>query len=308
VKNRKKYISYVLGLLVLSLQLNAFSQNIKAEVDRDRIFIGEQIKLKLSVEGGKSGISWFRFPDSLNHLEVVNRGKIDTVLRGRYTNYYQTILITSFDSGRWEFPSLAIAGINHFTTPVSIDVLPVDVSNMQDYNDIKDIEEVKHVNNWLITGIIGAITLLSLAMVYWLLVKKKRVIVPGVVKKATLSPLDWALAELNKLSARNLQASNEVKKYYSELTRISRTFFQMQLQDQALQKTTDEWMVGLQPLQVENEVKTSFFQFLRLADTVKFAKYLPAVAESETSVEAIKQMLQKVSLLHSNIYSNYQPK
>jgi hypothetical protein len=264
--------------------------------------------LKLSVEGGKAGISWFRFPDSLNHLEIVSKSKIDTVLNGRYSNYYQTVSLTSFDSGRWEFPSLAIAGINQFTAPISIDVLPVDVSTMQDYNDIKDIEEVKRINNWLITGIIAAITLLSIALVYWLLIKKKKVMLPGALKKGNLSPLEWALAELNKLGTQGLQRSNEVKRYYSELTRISRTFFQMQLQQESLQKTTDEWMVGLQPIPVETETKTSFFQFLRLADTVKFAKYLPAETESETSVNAIKQMMHKVSLLHSDVYSNYQPK
>ena len=77
-------------------------------MNRDRIFIGEQIELKLSVERAKAGITWFRFPDSLNHIEVVKRNKIDTILNGSYTNYAQTISITSFDSGRWEFPPLSL--------------------------------------------------------------------------------------------------------------------------------------------------------------------------------------------------------
>jgi hypothetical protein len=66
-------------------------------------------------------------------------------------------------------------------------------------------------------------------------------------------------------------------------------------------------MMTLQPLSVDSETKTSFFQVLRLADTVKFAKYLPHARDNETSVEVIKNMLQKVSLLHSPIHSNYQP-
>jgi hypothetical protein len=285
-----------------------FSQAVKVNADRNRIFIGEQIQLKLSVTGAKAGLNWFNFPDSMNHLEVVKRGKIDTVVNGGSTNYSQTITITSFDSGRWDFPSLVLPEVARATTPLAIDVLPVDVSQMQDYNDIKDIEQVKQENNWLIVGIIGAVTLLALIALYVLFIKKKKVTVVGPVLKVKQTPLEWALSELNKLDAKKLYDQPEVKKYYSELTRISRTFFLMQLQQDSHQQTTDEWMVKLQPLTVDNEIKTSFFQFLRLSDTVKFAKYLPPARENEGSVDAIKNMLQKVALLHSNLYSNYQPK
>lgn len=277
-------------------------------MNRDRIFIGEQIELKISVERAKQGMTWFSFPDSLNHLEVIKRSKIDTVSNGNYTNYYQTISITSFDSGRWQFPPLSLPGIKQSTLPISIDVLPVDVSNMQDYNDIKDIVEVKPGNDWFITGMIMGITLISIGMVYWLLIKKKKAIQADTGLKGKLSPLDWALTELSKLNGRHLNTPVEVKKYYSDLATISRTFFNMQLHQRSLHQTTDEWMINLQSLSVDNGVKTSFFQFLRQADAVKFAKYLPPPQESEPSVGAIKQMLEKVSLLDSAVYSNYQPK
>jgi len=308
VNYRKLYIILFIGLILSTIQSNLFSQTVKAAVDRDKIFIGEQIKLKLSVEKGKAGIKWFSFPDSLNHLEVVGRSKIDTVLNGRYTNYYQTISITSFDSGRWDFPPLSLPGINQATSPISIDILPVDVSKMKDYNDIKDIEEVKPGNNWFITAIIIAITLISIAAVYWLLLKKKKAVRADSDLKEKLSPLQWAMAELSKLNGRKPDAPVEVKKYYSDLTNISRTFFFKQLQQHSLQQTTDEWMISLQSLPVDNETKTSFFQFLRQADAVKFAKYLPPAKENETCVGSIKQMLQKVALLDSIIHSNYQPK
>lgn len=226
MNNRTLYIIFFLGIILLNIQSNLFSQTVKAEVDRDRIFIGEQIKLKLSAERAKAGITWFSFPDSVNHIEIVKRSKIDTVLNGNYTNYYQTISITSFDSGRWDFPPLSLAGIAQSTPPVSIDVLPVDVSKMQDYNDIKDIEEAKRGNNGLITFIIAVITLLSLAIIYWLLTKKKKTVLPDPGLNGKLSPLEWAMAELNKLNPQNLNTPAEVKKYYSDLTNISRTFFQ----------------------------------------------------------------------------------
>ena len=166
MNKRKIYIVLFWGLFLPGFQTSLLSQTVRAAVDRNRIFIGEQIKLKLSVEKGKAGIIWFSFPDSLNHFEIVKRSKIDTVVKGSYTNYYQTLSITSFDSGRWTFPSLSLAGIKQSTLPVSIDVLPVDVSKMQDYNDIKNIEEAKQQNNPLITVIIIAVTLISIGAIY----------------------------------------------------------------------------------------------------------------------------------------------
>ena len=308
MNNGKFYIIVFFGVFLLSIKSNLYSQSVKAAVNKDRIFIGEQIELKISVERAKQGITWFSFPDSLNHIEVIKRSKIDTVLNGNYTNYSQTILITSFDSGRWQFPPLSLPGINQPTLPINIDVLPVDVSKMQDYNDIKDIEEVKPGNDWFITGIIAVVTLVSIVMIYWLLTKKKNAIQTDPGLNGKLSPLEWALAELNKLNGHNLHTPVEVKKYYSDLAGISRTFFNMQLHQRSLQQTTDEWMINLQSLSVDNEVKTSFFQFLSQADVVKFAKYLPPPKESEPSVGVIKQMLEKVSLLDSAVYSNYQPK
>jgi hypothetical protein len=290
-----------------SVTSQLFSQTAKAGVDKDKIFIGEQIKLKLAVEGGRAGIKWFSFPDSLNHFEIVKRGKIDTVLNGKFTNYYQIITITSFDSGRWEFPSLFIPGLAQPTPPVTVDVMPVDVSQMEDYNDIKDIEEVRAENDRMLVGIVAFITLLSIAMIYWLFTKKRKVFVITRTSKGSLSPLEWAIEELNKLKDQSLNTPAEVKKYYSGLTDISRTFFYRQLQQKSLQQTTDEWMTTLHPLAIDNDTKTSFFQVLRLADTVKFAKYLPHSRDNDTSVEVTKNMLQKVSLLHSSIHSNYQP-
>jgi hypothetical protein len=295
--------------MVLScISSSVSSQDVTAKVDKNKIFIGEQIQLKLSLRGAHAGTSWFSFPDSMNHIEVVAKGKIDTVLNGATTSYSQTITLTSFDSGRWDFPSLVLPGISRATNPIPIEVLPVDVSGMQDYNDIKDIEEVKQQNNWLIVGIIGAITLISLIAIYILFLKKKKVFIAAPTLKGKQTPLEWALSQLNKLDGRNFNTQVEVKKYYSELTNISRTFFHMQLQQDSHQQTTDEWMVRLQPLTVDNDTKTYFFQFLRLSDTVKFAKYFPPERENQSSVEAIKNMVQKVSLLHSDIYSNYQPK
>ncbi len=299
------YIFLLFSLIIFSTQSPVFSQVVKAEVNRHKILIGEQIKLKLTLQSERRIPKWFQFPDSINHLLILNRTKIDTVLNGRFTNYHQTLTITSFDSGRWEFPSLAVAAINKATNPVMIDVMPVDVSKLQDYHDIKEIEEVKQENNTTIIAIIAAITLLSIAMIYWFIRKKKKINVLSPIKN-NLSPLQWALAELDKLHQQQLYKNGLVKKHYSELTNITRNFFHLFLHQPSLQQTTDEWMVSLQSLPVNNESKTSFIQLLRLADAVKFAKYLPPADENERSIETTRSMLHTVAQMQQNVHAKFQ--
>lgn len=307
MRKQRLYILLSILMIAFSARCPVLAQVVKAEVNRDKIFIGEQIRLKITLQSERRIPAWFQFPDSINHLLILNRSKIDTILNGRYTNYHQTLTITSFDSGRWEFPSLAVASINKSTNPVMIDVMPVDVSKLQDYHDIKEIEEVKQENNATIIAIIAAITLLSIAMVYWYIRKRKKLPVQTPLSKNNLSPLQQALAELEKLHHQELYENGQVKKHYTELTNISRNFFHSFLQQPTLQQTTDEWMVSLQSLPVNIESKTLFIQLLRLSDAVKFAKYLPPADENERSIETTRSMLNIVAQMQQNANSKFQP-
>ena len=67
--------------------------------------IGEPIELKLEAKlpaGMDAG--WFPV-DSMTHFEFITKGKIDTASSADTKTYRQTLVITSFDSGRWAVPS-----------------------------------------------------------------------------------------------------------------------------------------------------------------------------------------------------------
>ncbi len=286
-------------LLATGFQLGA--QKVSIVPDRSQIFIGEQIKVKLSVEQVPMGTPWLYVPDTLNHLEVVERGKVDTVNSNGSYNFYQTISITSFDSGSWKFPSLIWPGINVVTNPFNIDVLPVDVSQLKDYNDIRDIIEYKKEFNWLLVLLVAVVILLLALLARWYIKRKKK---PSAIGKFNdKSPLDWALEELEKLNK-----MSDAKKYYASLTDISRTFFFRQFTQRTATQTTDEWMIAIQALQIDADTRSYFFQVLRLSDAVKFAKYMPPTMEMEASMNHTRQMINKAALLHSEAYSKFQPK
>ena len=85
--------------------------SIKTTVDKNEILIGDQFKLKIAVKDIEEGykITWPVIPDSLQHFEVVNRGKIDSSYQDKkLTAISQTITLTSFDSGKWVLPSFLV--------------------------------------------------------------------------------------------------------------------------------------------------------------------------------------------------------
>jgi hypothetical protein len=93
----------------------------------------------------------------------------------------------------------------------------------------------------------------------------------------------------------NLPSQGLVKQFYQRLTDISRQYFHRQLKHAAIHQTTEELMLSLQDMQVDNDTKTSFFQFLRLSDIVKFAKYLPPENEHDNSINAATNMMKSVT-------------
>ncbi|MCY7421873.1 MAG: hypothetical protein LH478_09050 [Chitinophagaceae bacterium] len=286
----------------------SFGQTVTAIVDRDKILIGEQINLLLKTDNIQAVTQWFNLPDTVSHLEVVKRSKIDTIDIAGNTIYQQNIVITSFDSGHWQLPALTLVGGNNanFTTPpIELDVLPVDVTQLQDYHDIKDIVEVQQQTSYLSIILIALITLVSLIAVILLMRKKRAVAIKAPQLTGNLSPLEWARQELNKLKTENLFAQNRAKQHYQQLTDITRQFFHLQLRHKSLHQTTDEWMVHLQSLPVSPDTKTSFLQLLRLADTVKFAKYQPPAFENEQSIPVALQMVERVAAETDRVHPNH---
>lgn len=298
------YIFYIIGFLAFGCG-DLCAQTLTVNVDRHKIMIGEKILLTIKAEDVNPNaniIQWINLPDTINHFEVVERGKIDTIKVDGIVNYQQQINITSFDSGRWEIPPLNIK-LNAAnapvlsTTPIPIEVLPVDVSHLKDYHDIKEIVEVQDENLRLIIILLIIVTILSIIILIWLIRKKRQGVITAPEPDGTLPPLQWALAELNKLKNEDLPSKGLIKQYYQRMTDISRQYFSRQLNHSVLHKTTDEWMFSLQDIPVEHNIKTSFFQFIRLADTVKFAKYLPPPVENEHSLEAAANMFNSVAAL-----------
>jgi hypothetical protein len=265
---------------------------VKATVDKQKIVIGQPIQLMLEATvPGDAPLTWPNL-DSLPHFEWMEKGKIDSSVSkpdGRY--YRQYLTVTSFDSGAWAIPRLPFIAGNRrvLSDSVRIEVDYTKFDAGKDYHDIKDIVDVPNPFAKWIGWIVAAVTLLSLALVIWLVRKKKLLKLFSVVEqRSRLSPYEEAIEQLEKLEKQRLPENGSVKAYYTGLNDILRQFVFRKLNIASLSETNEELISKLRPLPVTPTQFDALAETLRTSDFVKFAKYVPGVSDNEHALSVIR--------------------
>jgi hypothetical protein len=298
---------YILFLCVLLCGQTLFAQQnvvVRIQPDKRQILLGEQIAVTLEASAQQASnvqLVWFNIPDTINHLETVEKSSIDTNFKNGLMTMKQTFMLTGFDSGHWVFPAMALSytdangkmqTVN--TDSIPVDVLPADVSKLNDYHDIKEIIEVPNADQLYIIIAIAALTLLSLIAVIYFLRKKlpQKVAIPSVI--AGRNPFDWSMEEFGKLKKQKFNSDAEVKLAYSQLDEVYRTYVQEKFGVHALQQTSGELLQQLQQTKLVNEDIQQYASTVRLIDVVKFAKYLPGQESWVGNVEVIEAIVKRM--------------
>ncbi|PZP52160.1 MAG: hypothetical protein DI598_01435 [Pseudopedobacter saltans] len=309
--NRKRSFGYMLTVFLTTVMFLYVSNVTKAQtgngaLDRQQIVLGEQAKLHLKISGIPAGYdlaSFYGWDTSNHHVEIVEKAKIDTVNFNDQLTYLQDWTITSFDSGKWSLPIISAVLKNRQTgqtlevkiDSIYLDVMSVDISNMKDYHDIKDILTVKYFNPfWIIVGIVAVVFLILLFFLirYFIRRKKKK---PVKQKKIAGSPLDWVLGEIEKLQSKKVT----MYQYFGELNEIVRTYLHEKANLPTQHDTSDELILRMRDQYNSEIVADSFYQNLKLMDAVKFAKYVPSeeikTQKTNEIVDALKLFDKKVN-------------
>ncbi len=294
--NKARHIG-LLVLIVFSFQyISAQSVSAKASIDSGDILIGEPIRLVLEVSvphGVK--VDWFPL-DSIPHFEFIDKGKIDTVAALDGKLFRQMITITSFDSGKWYIPPLPLKadGNEIFTDSLPVTVSFSEFDAQQDYHDIKDIIIVDNPFTKYINWALILITILALVLaIYFLRKKIKTPKTPGtIINEPLLSPLQEALDAMKRLQKQPLQSAEDVKTYYTELNEIVRKYWWRKTGWAAGKKTNEELIGQLSSATLLQDDRIAFAQQLRMADAVKFAKYIPSFEENTVAFEITRKSIQ----------------
>jgi len=263
---------------------------VKVSLDKQKIIIGQPVHMLVEAfVPGNAPLVWPPM-DSIPHFEWVEKGKLDSVNKTDEQYYRQYFTITSFDSGVWVIPQLSFYSGNRKYLSDTV-MLRVDYSRFdpnQDYHDIKDIIDVPNPYAKWIPWVVGALTLIALALVVWLVRKKKLLKQTVAAPLVILSPYEEAVRQLEELHKQGPGVDGQIKIYYTRLNDILRLFVLRRLSIASMAETNEELIGQLRRLSLTRPQFDALAETLRMTDFVKFAKYQPGAEDNERSYQVIR--------------------
>lgn len=296
LKKIKIFISVCfLFLLGICSKTNGSSSEeiVKAIVDTNQIRIGEQFHLELNAIAYPNTEVFFPvIPDTFNHFEIVNRGRIDTVPASNPLKLRQQFTVTSFDSGFFVMPpfpflvrNLKSSVADTLTTEallMGVRTIPVDTTK-----EIKDIKPLMNVPYpwreklpYLLGGLLLIVGLIYLAILYS---KRKKVVIIAPPKPKTPAHIRTIQA-LKSIEEQKLWQNGFTKKYHIEVSDTIRGYIEERFGIHAMEQTSDDTLKLFGPQQINAVEKEKLQYILQLADMVKFAKVEPIALENEQSI------------------------
>jgi hypothetical protein len=291
----KRYTTTLLCIFIYLSASRAQEVSVAAAFDSSRIFIGDQTWFTVTIDKPVSYILAIPvFRDSLmSHIEILKGPSIDTsFLKDGRLRIRQKYLVTSFDSGYYQFPPVyaemsAESGIKRFYSDYSrLEVIRVNITPPDTTAKIFDIIApykapltAGEVLPWLLL-----LLLLCVAVWYIIrLIKMMKMRKSGEEIVINPDPAHViAFQQLQQLEADKLLERGEIKDYYTRLTGIVRLYLENRYKIFSLELTTIETLSELTRAGFrEDESYRKLRTVLTGADLVKFAKYNPEPSENE---------------------------
>ena len=303
---RKKWqqLIWMMVMSCCSMLIGNAQPVIKTAVDKNYILIGQQftVKVQANFPGDDFFIQWIALPDSIAHFELINKSSIDsTFTNNKLTGLTQRFTLTSFDSGKWVMPAFAInfnpvksdSTLHFFTDTVLVNVAFSVSDTSRFLKDIKTIRQVDPVNPILYWAAALVLVLIVIIVVLWWRFSKKKAVAP-LITGTSLSPIAEALEALEKLRSYELSDSRQTMLYHDQLTVIFKRYLSRKENMDYRSSTTGDILMAIRTNYPSRDILTKAGTAMRFSDAVKFAKYIPAVADSETIRQSIKQIIQSI--------------
>ena len=281
----------------------ATAQTIRTICDRNNILIGEPVTVRIKADflPGMDSITWLSLPDTIPHFEITDTGIVETLAHEDGSKgYMQTLQFTSFDSGKWAFPSLPVSALNRSSGKITnlysdsilvrVSYSPSDSSGQ--LREIKSIIEVDsgRLNGWIIALIITA-ALGLVGWIIWYFVRKKG---ESFQQGKDISAYEEALLALNKLKKMHTGDPQILKEYHTTLSRVFRNYASRRTGIPFLFSTTDDLLIKLSQKSLTKIQLGLLAGALRMGDAVKFARFIPDETDSESCFSVILAIIQSM--------------
>lgn len=278
---------------------------VKSSVDMDRILIGEQIKYRVEISFpiNKYRLEWYTPPEDFNHFEIVAKDEIDSSVNNDINTFGQTMILTSFDSGRQYIPAMplklkAIEGEESFTMytdSIPINVMHSPLDSIQPFHDIKSIIEIKAGWEWWIWVLIIAGAILLVMLIVFLVKRFKKEKATGEIFASKLSPYEEAVQAISALEHEKLLDNQKEKEFHSRLSHIFKRYLSRKLNANKMHLTTGDLLIELTPMNVQKSSIEKVAKALHMGNAAKFAQYIPPVSESEQCKNVVKEIISEIN-------------
>jgi len=270
---------------------------VTTQVDTTAIKIGEELRIQFEIEADSIDLVVFPDQQSFLPLEVIERYATDTTYTRSKIKYRKQYGLTQFDSGRYTIPRQKIIFNNTFFLSDSIQVevrgVAVDTTKQKMF-DIKPVVLVEKPSFQVPNTFYWMLLLAVVAAAVWYFLRRKK---EKAEAEKQLPPYEEAIVALKELDSTHYLLQNKSKEYYSLLTEIVKRYLDREVDDTALESTTDELIGRLNTLK-----KAGNFDFeirdiknlntiLKRADLVKFAKMQQGSGQAEADRTTVEEII-----------------
>ena len=267
---------------------------------KDSVMIGDQVELEVRIE--KDMMQMVDFPflagsEIMPEVEVMGEFPADTIAQeARRQTIRKRYLFTIWKEGDYNlglFPALYadknVVDTLYARDSLRIRVATFDIDLQKDKPfDIKPPRGLPlrfgEIGGWFFLSL-GILAILVLGV--WLLTKYRHRIPLLGGERPKIPPHVEAIRRLEALRHQKLPQNGKHKQYYSGITDILREYLDRRFGIGAMEMTSGEILAAVDTPRRAGEVDekryTDLAELLTTADLVKFAKFVPEDAESETA-------------------------
>lgn len=274
-------------------------------VDTTVIHVGDPVTVRLTVDHPEGWtVEW---PDSfaVAPFEVLSAESSSpvTVTDGGGLRATATLVVTSFELGDLEIPSIAVPVTAPDGTVQTIVTnsfrIGVETIGLDESGDLRDIKGPLSLPRtwWRVLPWVLLALALAGGVAYYLHRRGRAApaSAPPVPRAPPRPYHELALEALRALEKSSLLERGQVKEYHVRISEIIRRYIEGQLEVPALELTTQEVVGGMQRAALGDRVTGAFRTFLERCDLVKFAKLRPGSDEARALMAQARELVRMTS-------------
>jgi len=289
------------ALLIAATTTSAAVQ-VRAQAEPDTTTLGTPVRyvLEVVVDPGVE-VLLAQPAERLGPFEIVDFGELPPRTEDGKQVMGRWFTVRGFETGHhlvpsppvsFRMPGEEITAATPIETRISIESL---VDRTTGASDVRDIKPPRHVpRDWRPFLIVGAGVALFAGLVALAVWWRRR---PRAAVAPPPEPADVrARRALAALAARGLTQRGAFKEYYEALSGIVRVYLEDRFGLRAPEMTTEEFLlVTARNAELTRQQRALLAEFLRESDLVKFARHVPALADTERAFDAAARFVDETA-------------